>query len=1751
VLRGGLGDDTIYASSSGLNRVAVDGGLGNDFISNAGWSNSAWTIAGGEGNDRIEMGGNFHVIDAGAGNDTIDFEVAVGKTGSGTVTTGAGSDTIELSLRAVVDDQRSAVVVTDFTTGAGGDKLDLVSVIDRLGLPAGTDPFAGGYLHLVASGANTYVEGTLTPGVGAQYTTMAVLQGVAPGSLTADNFVQTVSPVVSANQGPVVELPHAVTLQGSGATPLGITVPTDPEGGALTITLSAVPDKDYEGIIQLSSGTQVYAGNTLSEAQLAGLTFTPVAGATGVGATLFYTVIDDAGNKVRTSILLDTPNTAPTVNVADQVYAVDGITPFSYDLKTVVSDALSVDNVLNYAISVNGGALPAWLSFDPFTHVFTGTAPVATDTAYTIALTVTDPQGLVTTTSFMLTPPGVALTGTAGNDTLTGHAGPDTLAGLAGNDLLDGGAGKDTMSGGLGNDTYLVDNAGDVIVENLGEGTDAVISSVNYILGANLENLTLTGSATSATGNELNNTLTGTSGNNTLNGGAGADTLIGGAGNDTYVVDSVGDVVTENAGEGTDTVQSSISYTLGTDVENLTLTGVTAINGTGNAADNVLIGNAADNVLNGQAGNDTMTGGAGNDTYVVDAAGDVVTENVGEGTDTVQASISYTLGANVESLVLTGTTAINATGNTQDNTLTGNSGSNTLDGGAGSDSLAGGLGNDTYVVDNVGDVIVENAGEGTDTVQSSVTHTLSANVENLTLTGLAAINGTGNELDNLLTGNAANNVLTGLAGNDTLDGGAGIDTMIGGLGNDTYVVDNAGDVVTENAGEGTDTIQTSLTTSLVSLVNVENLTLTGTAAINGTGNDANNVLTGNDGNNSLLGGLGNDSLVGGAGVDTLDGGVGNDTMAGGLGNDVYYVDSALDVLVENVGEGTDTVVTSTSYSLKANFENLALSGSGAANVNGNELNNTVAGNNGDNSIFGLAGNDKLTGNGGNDTLDGGVGTDTLIGGLGNDKYYVDALTDVVTENLNEGTDTVVSYLDYTLGANLENLILSGTALVATGNELNNVLTGNALANTLNGGLGNDTLDGGSGIDTMTGGLGNDTYVVDNVGDVVIENAGEGTDTIQTGMTFSLVSQVNIENLTLTGTLALNGTGNDANNVLTGNDGNNLLLGGLGNDSLVGGAGVDTLDGGVGNDTMAGGLGNDVYYVDSALDVLVENVGEGTDTVVTSTSYSLRANFENLALSGSGAANVNGNELDNTVAGNNGDNSILGLAGNDKLTGNGGNDTLDGGAGTDTLIGGLGNDKYYVDSLIDVVTENLNEGTDTVVSYIDYTLGANLENLILSGTALVATGNELNNVLTGNALANTLNGGLGNDTLDGGSGIDTMTGGLGNDTYVVDNISDVVIENVGEGTDTIQTAMTYSLVSQVNIENLTLTGLLAANATGNDSNNVLIGNDGNNLLLGGLGNDSLVGGAGVDTLDGGVGNDTMAGGLGNDVYYVDSSLDVLVENVGEGTDTVVTSTSYSLRANFENLSLSGSSAANVNGNELDNTVAGNNGDNSILGLAGNDKLTGNGGNDTLDGGAGTDTLIGGLGNDKYYVDSLTDVITENLNEGTDTVVSYIDYTLGINLENLTLSGTALAANGNELNNVLLGNALANTLSGGLGNDTLTGGAGADQFVFNTALNASTNVDHVTDFSVGSDQVVLSSQIFAALGLAGTMDPTLFHAGAGMTGSASAAQGAGLYYDTTAGTLYYDPDGFGGVAATKFAVFDGIAPALKSTDFIIGA
>jgi Ca2+-binding RTX toxin-like protein/GH24 family phage-related lysozyme (muramidase) len=985
-LSGGDGDDILYIDSTDY---SVSGGAGTDtvyVVGTAGVSLNLGTtgvevVYGNVGNDSF-TGGSLSgvVIDAGAGNDTL----TAGGTYDDILIGGAGDDTYYAS--------------------------QFVTVIEQL--DSGIDTMVGGV-----------PQGWVVP-LAANVENLTVLGG--PGSRVDGTGNELDNIIIGGDASNVLRgLDGNDTIYGNGGV-------DQIYGGAGDDWLSAGTSNPFQGEVEVLQGEE--GNDTLVGGDH---------GANLVGGPGDDTYLIDAGS-------------------AGSVF--EGVNEGTDTVKSSLTYTVPVGQEVEIVILTGSSAING--TGNEFNNTIIGNSAVN------------------------------ILTGGVGNDTLDGGDGADTLDGGDGNDTLLGGLGNDSLTGGAGDDTYIVDS-GDTIVEASNGGTDTVQSSLTYTLGTTVENLMLTGtSAINGTGNALDNVLTGNS---------AANVLTGGAGNDTYIVGS-GDTVSEASNGGTDTVQSSLTYTLGANVENLTLTGTSAVNGTGNSVDNVLTGNSAANTLTGVAGNDTLNGGAGadtlvggtgNDTYVVDDSGDVVNENAGEGTDTVQSSITYTLGVNVENLTLTGTAAINGTGNALNNTMNGNSGANVLDGGLGADAMSGGAGDDTYVVDNTADTVTEAASAGIDTVQSSVTYTLAANVENLTLTGSTAINGTGNGLDNVLIGNSAANVLTG------------------GAGNDTYVV-GSGDSVVEKANGGTDTVQSA--TSFVLGSNVENLILTGTAAINGTGNTANNVLAGN------------------SAANVLDGAAGADTMSGGAGGDTYVVDSTGDTIVEIANEGIDIVQSSVTFTLASNVDNLTLTGTSAISGTGNGLDNV------------------LTGNSGANVLTGGAGNDTYVVGTG----------DSVVENANEGTDTVQSAITWTLGANLENLTLTGTSAInGTGNTLNNVLSGNSANNKLTGGAGNDTLDGGAGADTLVGSTGDDTYVVDATGDIVTELVNEGTDSVQSGVTHTLGS--NVENLTLTGAIAINGTGNTLNNILTGNSAANTLMGAAGNDTLAGGQGNDVLNGGTGND----------------------------------------------------------------------------------------------------------------------------------------------------------------------------------------------------------------------------------------------------------------------------------------------------------------------------------------------------------------------------------------------------------------------------------------------------------------------------------------------------------------------------------------------------------------------------------------------------------
>lgn len=550
------------------------------------------------------------------------------------------------------------------------------------------------------------------------------------------------------------------------------------------------------------------------------------------------------------------------------------------------------------------------------------------------------------------------------------------------------------------------------------------------------------------------------------------------------------------------------------------------------------------------------------------------------------------------------------------------------------------------------------------------------------------------------------------------------------------------------------------------------------------GNEQENRIVGNNGDNRLDGGQGTDILQGGQGNDILDGGVGIDAMAGGLGDDTYYVDEADEQLDEDPGEaaGHDTVYASVSFdlggALRENIEDLFLTGADDLDGLGNGLNNRIVGNNGNNSLVGDAGND---------TLDGGFGSDILTGDIGDDDYYVDELDNVV-EVAGEGNDRVFTTRGFNLqeqGQNVEELHLIGTANIGGtgsnsnnklfGNDGNNTLYGLAGDDTLEGGKGADVLKGGEGADSLVGGLGDDTYIIDADDHTLsgIEAEGEGRDTVQVDFgNYTLLD--NFEDLTLTGSANLNGTGNGVGNFIRGNAGSNTLIGLEGDDSLMGGAGADR---------MEGGTGSDLYWVDNAGDVVVEVASPGFDRVLASVNYTLGANIEYLAFEGTGNFVGTGNDLDNTMYGNVGVNTLDGGAGrdqldggegNDKLSGGAGDDTIsdwkgddliDGGAGKDDLRGGVGNDTYLVDAL-DTVTELTGQGIDTVTASASFALGSLAEVEVL----LAQAGRDAIN-LTGSDTVNTIKGNDGANVIAGMGGNDVLTGGKGKDRFVFNATAD--------------------------------------------------------------------------------------------------------------------------------------------------------------------------------------------------------------------------------------------------------------------------------------------------------------------------------------------------------------------------------------------
>ncbi|NBB14598.1 hypothetical protein GVN21_04385 [Caulobacter sp. SLTY] len=387
-------------------------------------------------------------------------------------------------------------------------------------------------------------------------------------------------------------------------------------------------------------------------------------------------------------------------------------------------------------------------------------------------------------------------------DFILGRGGADNLRGLGGDDEIQGGDGDDQLFGELGADT-LNGGAGNDLLEG-GDGDDILFDSAgtNDLRGGiGADSLTGGTGADRLDGGADDDSLVGGAGNDFLDGGTGADVMTGGLGNDIFIVDNVADVASD-AGAGSDRVRASVSFTIGSNIENLQLTGAANINGTGNELANQLDGNSGDNtlsgaagadlikgedgadILNGDAGADQLLGGEGADTLNGGADNDIL--NGGAGIDTLNGGEGADLleGGLADDILAGDAGADQLFGGDGADTLRGGEGNDILRGEAGLDILFGGIGDDVFYIDADLDSVTEAADEGVDTVRATVSYTLTANVERLVLDGSGDLNGTGNALANILTGNAGANRLEGLAGADNLNGGDGADVIVGGAGGD-------------------------------------------------------------------------------------------------------------------------------------------------------------------------------------------------------------------------------------------------------------------------------------------------------------------------------------------------------------------------------------------------------------------------------------------------------------------------------------------------------------------------------------------------------------------------------------------------------------------------------------------------------------------------------------------------------------------------------------------------------------------------------------------------------------------------------------------------------------------------------------------------------------------------------------------------------------------------------------------------------
>lgn len=1256
---------------------------------------------------------------------------------------------------------------------------------------------------------------------------------------------------------------------------------------------------------------------------------------------------------------------------------------------------------------------------------------------------------------------GAYTIGTDNADTLSGFDGDDALEGKGGNDWITGNGGNDTLSGDDGNDVLMAGDGADVL--DGGDGNDSLYGD------AGNDNLS------GGTGNDH---LSGGAGDDTISGGDGSDTLVGGYGNDTL-----------DGGVGVDTYMFTREPS--TDTLLIGQSDVIQISADQYIYELIFKRDGNDLIISSVRhagvviGKDFFAEGQNAQVKLLDlnnywqylSAADIQTYPWAL-TPTYGSNWSDTMNGTVLADRIYGLIGNDMlSGSAGDDYLSGGIGDDLIQGDSGSDYTLGGDGNDRFViVTETGASDYAEGGDGSDVYEISPSGGAVT---------IGQLNNSGNSVDQIKIAALISEVVSF----EMLD--EGLLLIIDKAGVQTSIV---------LAKFISSSVQHQVVFSDGTILTVNDLKWTGTV-----GNDAHagtirpDMIYGLAGDDDLSGGLASDMLYGGDGVDQLSGDEGADKLYGGNGDDV----------------------------LDGGYQNDELYGEAG--------NDRLDGGDGDDLLIGGAGSDELRGGAGNDILKNIWGLwgenriDRSYGGAGNDTYMYSDSTNThggstldgayVHESPNEGVDVVQSnYYNIFLPDNIENLIAEGINSqwytqganyevnyiyrIFRGNSLDNVIRmdSSVSAHWFDSGK-YHILDGGLGNDTLIGSNANEIYVVDSIGDVIIESASSSsTDTVRASISYSLTDLMGVENIELT----------------------------TDDTTAIGDAGKNRLDGSMasGENTLIGGDGDDTYIIDY-MDTVLETATGGNDKIIIRRVQSdtntfevpVGTNVETFQLDASLSSRValQGNTESNLLVGNAYGNTLHGGGGNDELLAGGdtyanmdylygdeGDDVLTAGSGYNTLVGGVGNDQIQVHYGTDMVMYNQGDGVDTIfVSDLFYSGGTDTLSFGPSISSNDVTwsrdGNDLvitfTNVATDSVTIQ--------DYWEQVEGVDRLSGVIDqfsfynesgyrtgltvdalqnrapvNNYWSLDAVASAGLSFTytlpdGAFSDEDMASLVYSTANlpswlsfdpetrtfqgtppvgeQEGYVNVTATDAYGASASLTLTVSIM------NVIHGTGGNDTLTGTSGTDML---------VGGAGDDTYTVNISGDLVIEEADEGNDLINASVSYDLPDNVERLTLTGS-AGSAYGNELDNTLTGNNYANNLAGGAGNDTLTGNSdndeldggyGNDTLDGGSGNDYMYGGDGDDTYIVGSTADEVEEWEDEGIDTVRSSVAYTLGYEVENLVLTGSSgLSGNGNELDNVLTGNSGANTLrgyegndylDGGSGNDTLIGGVGNDTYVVNT-------------------------------------------------------------------------------------------------------